>query len=90
MADEELRESRFTLEIESPQELVLRQQEESKFNLVLATPIAISDYENLINKPQINSVTLSGNLSFQDLGFPDPSLIPTEPLSNEDLDDILI
>ena len=38
-----------------------------------------SDYSDLTNKPQINSVTLSGNKSLADLGIAAASDIPTVP-----------
>lgn len=64
------------------------------FTLTLATPVATGgkepgDYDGLENKPSINGVVLSGNLTLEDLGIPDLSNVPTEPLSNEDLDEIL-
>lgn len=41
----------------------------------------VSDYDLLSNKPQINSVTLQGNKSFNDLGL--------EGISNMELESIL-
>ena len=40
------------------------------------------DYEDLENKPQINSVTLSGNKSLADLGIAAASDIPTVPVQS--------
>ena len=61
--------------------------------LTITTPVAMGkepgDYENLTNKPRINGVELSGDLTLEDIGIPDLSDVPTEALSNNDLDDIL-
>lgn len=65
------------------------------YTLTLATPVATgsgggtSDYEQLINKPVINDVEISGNLTLEDLGIPDLTDVPTECLSDDDLDDII-
>ena len=61
--------------------------------LTLTTPIVHDgkepgDYNGLENKPKINGVELVGDLSFQDLGLPDMSKVPTEPISNEEIDEI--
>jgi len=60
--------------------------------LTLTTPVAQGkepgDYDKLYNKPKINGVELQGDLSFEDLGLPDLSNVPTEPLSKADLDEI--
>ena len=61
--------------------------------LVLTTPVAQGkepgDYDKLRNKPKINSVELVGDLSFEDIGFPDISDVPTQPLSNSEIDIIV-
>jgi len=65
------------------------------FTLTLTTPAPEKeskepgDYEGLINKPRINGVELVGNITLEDLGFPSPEKIPEEPLSNDDLDNII-
>lgn len=60
--------------------------------LTLATPIAINkevgDYDGLINKPSINGVILQGNLTWQDLGLPEPGDCSMEPLTTQELDEI--
>lgn len=48
-----------------------------------------SDYNDLINKPTINGVELSGDTSLEDLGIQPAGDYPSEPLSDEDLDEIL-
>ena len=65
--------------------------------LTLSTPVAmgsiVRDYNPLINKPAINHVTLQGDLTWTDLGLPayeEISGVPTEPLTKEDLDIILV
>lgn len=40
-----------------------------------------ADYEPLLNKPQINDVTLLGNISLEDLGI--------SALSSQDIDDVI-
>ena len=60
--------------------------------LTITTPVAWSkeptDYDNLTNKPSINGVELSGDLSFEDLGMPDFSDVPTQALSDDELEEI--
>ena len=59
--------------------------------LTITTPVAMgkepTDYNNLNNKPKINGVELVGDLSLEDIGIPDMSDVPTQPLSRRDLDD---
>lgn len=61
--------------------------------LTITTPVAMGkepgDYENLKNKPTINGVEISGNLSLEDIGIPDLSDVPKEALSSNDLDNII-
>ena len=45
-------------------------------------PISGGFYEDLVNKPSIEGVTLSGNKTFSDLGF--------QPLTNQELEEMLI
>ena len=64
------------------------------FTLTLTTPVPEGgkepgDYEGLINKPSINGVVLSGDLSFTDIGLPNMDEVPTEPLSSDDLDSLI-
>jgi len=63
------------------------------FTLTLATPVAIpsetGDYEKLINKPMINSKELSGSMSLEDLGIQPAGDYASEPLSPEDVDQII-
>lgn len=56
---------------------------ESAMNGALSVPrsISMTDYNGLSNKPQIESVTLIGNKTFEDLGL--------EELSGDDLISIL-
>jgi len=61
------------------------------FTLTLTTPVPEKeskepgDYDGLINKPSINGVELSGDLTLEDLGLGN---IPMSALSTEELDDI--
>ena len=48
----------------------------------MGTGRLINDYEELINKPQINSVELIGNKSFEELGM--------LAMSNFDIDKLII
>jgi len=56
--------------------------------LTLVTPVAIGkepgDYDGLTNKPRINGVELSGDLSLEDLGIQE-----LQPLTTTELDDIV-
>ena len=59
-------------------------QNGSKVDVSLDSKIIVrheNDYEQLKNKPQIESVTLSGNKTFEDLGL--------SSISNTDLMDLL-
>lgn len=59
-------------------------QNGSKVDVSLDSKIIVrheNDYEQLKNKPQIESVTLSGNKTFEDLGL--------SAISNTDLMDLL-
>ena len=64
------------------------------FTLTLTTPVPEGgkepgDYESLYNKPRINGVELSGDLSLEDIGIPDLSNVPRQALSNEELEEII-
>jgi hypothetical protein len=66
----------------------------SVLTLTLDTPVpesrpSVWDYNTLINKPAIEGVELLGNLTLADFGIPDLTNVPTEPLSNSDLDEII-
>ena len=61
------------------------------FTLTLTTPVPEGskeplDYDNITNKPTINGVELSGDLTLEDLGLGD---VPTQALSSDDLDNII-
>jgi len=62
------------------------------FTLTLTTPVPEKeskepgDYDGLINKPSINGVELSGDLTLEDLGL---GGVPTTPLSQDDLNDLI-
>lgn len=64
------------------------------FTLTLVTPApekegsGTNNYDDLTNKPRINGVELVGDLSLEDIGIPDLSNVPTQTLSNEELDEI--
>lgn len=64
------------------------------FTLTLVTPAPEKegkepgDYNGLTNKPRINGVELIGDLSLEDIGIPDLSNVPTQPLTREELDEI--
>ena len=64
------------------------------FTLTLTTPAPEKDgkepgdYDNLQNKPKINGVELVGDISLEDIGIPDLSDVPTQALSDAELDDI--
>ena len=62
--------------------------------LTLATPIVrdggTTDYSQLTNKPSINGVTLQGRLSLDDLGLQPAGNYPNSPLSDEDLERLIV
>lgn len=58
-------------------------------NLTISSGGGTSDYSDLTNKPQINSVTLSGNKSLSDLGIAAAADIPTVPTKLSDFTDDL-
>ena len=65
--------------------------------LTLATPIVHdgkepSDYNSLYNKPSINGIELIGDMSLESLGIASAASIedvPTEPLTQDELDNII-
>ena len=64
------------------------------FTLTLATPLvkdpsSSSDYNDLKNKPKINGVELSGDLTLEDIGAQPAGDYASEPLTPEDVDEII-
>ena len=64
------------------------------FILTLATPVVNKpgspvDYNDLINKPKINGVELDGEVTLEDLGVQPAGNYPDEPLTAEDVDEII-
>ena len=61
--------------------------------LQLTTPLVRDggtvDYDQLTNKPTINGVELSGELSLEDLGIQPVGNYPNAPLSDSDIEDLL-
>lgn len=64
-------------------------KDESHVSLGLETPVSIVYYEEVRNKPSINGIELVGNLTFEDLGFPDFSDAALQPLTTDELEEIL-
>ncbi len=67
----------------------------SVFTLMLATPIVkepggTSDYDQLKNKPTINGVELVGDIQLEDLGIQPAGDYPSEPISDEELEEMLV
>lgn len=58
--------------------------------LTIATPVAVIkdpfDYENITNKPTLNGVEISGDMTLEDFGLGD---VPTAILTAEDIDEII-
>ena len=76
----------------------LNMRNSNRFTLSLTTPIAqggsggsgeSGDYNSLYNKPSINDVELVGNLTLEDLGIFDLENLPFQPLTIEELDQII-
>lgn len=61
--------------------------------LTLVTPIVHDggtvDYNQLTNKPTINGVEVSGELSLENLGIQPAGNYPNSPLSDEDLENLI-
>lgn len=61
--------------------------------LQLTTPLVRDsgevDYNQLTNKPIINGVELTGELSLEDLGIQPAGNYPNAPLSDSDIEDLL-
>lgn len=61
--------------------------------LQLTTPLVRDsgtvDYDQLTNKPIINGVELSGELSLEELGIQPAGNYPNAPLSDSDIEDLL-
>ena len=49
----------------------------------------LGDYDSLDNKPQINSVELTGNISLDDLGVQPEGDYPDDALTNNDIDNLI-
>ena len=52
-------------------------------------PSSSVDYNDIKNKPEINGVELSGNLSLEALGIQPAGDYASEPLTAEDVDEII-
>lgn len=66
----------------------------STFTLTLATPLVrddtgITDYEQLTNKPTINGVEVSGQLTLQDIGAQPAGEYADEEFSDEEVSQIV-
>ena len=64
------------------------------FTLTLATPIvkepsSSSDYNDLKNKPKLNGVELSGELTLEDIGAQPAGDYASEPLTPDDIDELI-
>ena len=61
--------------------------------ITLATPIVRDggtvDYDQLTNKPIINGVEVSGELSLEELGIQPAGNYPNAPLTEEDIERII-
>lgn len=62
--------------------------------LTLVTPIVYdgkepTDYDSLTNKPSLNGVELSGNLSLEDIGAQPAGDYASEALTPQDVDEII-
>lgn len=63
-------ESRLKIDLRAPESLTLGISGDQPHNILLQQPAAgTRDYNRLVNRPQINSVTLSGNQTPADLGL---------------------
>ena len=64
-------ESRLKIDLRAPESLTLGISGDQPHNILLQHPAGggTKDYNRLINRPQINSVTLSGNQTPADLGL---------------------
>ena len=49
----------------------------------------LEDYDRLDNKPQINNVELTGNVSLDDLGVQPEGDYPEDALTNNDIDNLI-
>ena len=50
---------------------------------------SMGDYDSLNNKPQINDVELTGNISLDDLGVQPEGDYPDDALTNNDIDNLI-
>lgn len=76
--------------LDPEQKFEIQMYEPERRDIVVVDPeIRGNDYNLLSNKPQINGITLVGNLTSQDLGLPSAESYPYEPLSVEDLEALI-
>ena len=73
---------------------MINQARGNTFTLTLATPLvkdpsSSSDYNDLKNKPSINGVTLSGDLTLEELGIQPAGDYASEPLTPADVDELI-
>lgn len=90
--DEEEENANFSLPV-APEETTVIISIPDYHEIQLKTAVVTtetSDYSELANKPSINGVELSGDLSLEDLGIPTPETYEPETASEDDLDNILI
>lgn len=57
-------------------------------NDVVVVEGGTKDYNLLINKPSINNITLTGNLSLEDLNIQEEGDYPEETISNSEIEEI--
>ena len=73
---------------------MINQARGNTFTLTLATPLvkdpsSSSDYNNLKNKPTINGIELSGDLTLDSLGIQPAGDYASEPLTPKDIDELI-
>lgn len=57
-------------------------------NDVVVVEGGTKDYNLLTNKPSINNITLTGNLSLEDLNIQEEGDYPEETISNSEIEEI--
>ena len=81
--------SRHTLTLGGKPIYTITLRDESHHSLELETPVAIVYYDEIHNKPTINGVEINGDLTLEDLGLPDFSDAALQPLTIDELEEIL-
>lgn len=75
----------FILDEEESLDFAIDDEESLDFTADAYINVATTDYNELVNKPQINGVTLIGNKTSADIHVQDP----IDDITNQDIDNVI-